>query len=240
MSGVRVVVEGATDRPVAQALLKASGLALDGEPIVTNGKTVLDQRIGNYNQAARRQPWLVLRDADRDGDDCPVILRRGLLAPSAESDGMCFRLAVRSVEAWLMADVKAFAGYFRVPLSKVPTEPESSNDAKGRLVDVCRSSKRRDVREGLVPRAGTRSKVGPEYAAFLIEFASDHWRPEAAAERAPSLAGALAAIEYRVSSGRWGELPSAPGSGFLAPKPEPGAETGTRRGSGRRGGAGGC
>jgi hypothetical protein len=140
MTAVRAVVEGATDLPVARALLKTSGLVLGAEPIVTNGKTVLDQRIGKY---------------------------------------------------------------FQVSPAKLPLEPEASHDAKRQLVEVCRSSKRRDVREGLVPRTGTRAKVGPEYAAFLTEFGSDHWRPAFAAERAPSLAKALAAMKDRVSSGRW-------------------------------------
>lgn len=69
-----------------------------------NGKNKLDQGIEGYNKAAQYNPWSVLRDLDHDAL-CPVCLRKELLPELAPQ--MCFRIAVRAVESWLMADRKA-------------------------------------------------------------------------------------------------------------------------------------
>ena len=53
---------------------------------------------------------------------------------------------------------------------------------------VARRSRRRSVRDALVPQAGTTAKVGPGYAVSLIDYTSRHWRPEIAATRSESLA----------------------------------------------------
>jgi len=36
---------------------------------------------------------------------------------------------------------------------------------------------------------------GPGYTSRIIEYASNHWRPSAAAKRSPSLARCIAALE---------------------------------------------
>jgi hypothetical protein len=51
-----------------------------------------------------------------------------------------------------------------------------------------RQSRKRAVREALVPKPGTTAKVGPGYGVFLIDFATRRWRPRIAARRSPSLA----------------------------------------------------
>lgn len=73
------MVEGDTDLPVARALLLWAGLA-PGLEIDCAGKSKLDRRLPGYNEAARRTPWLVLRDLDRDVP-CAAALVRQLADP---------------------------------------------------------------------------------------------------------------------------------------------------------------
>ena len=169
--------------------------------IDTRGKGGFDTRIANYNRAALRGPWLALRDSDRDSGDCPAALRQSLLS-EPQSPALSLRLAVRAVEAWLLADREAFAEHFAVPIARVPLDPEGESNPKTTLSNCARRSRRREVREGVAAPAGS-AGTGPEYSAFMLPFARDVWRPDVAAEAAPSLHRALREIDRLVAEGTW-------------------------------------
>ena len=134
--------------------------------------------------------WLVIRDADRDDRVlCIPDLRSKLLGGDARA-GMCFRLAVRSTEAWLLADHHAFGDYFGVS-RRIPSLVDQLDDPKQYLIDVCRGSRRKDIREGIPPRPGSGREVGPEYVAIIRDFGLGHWNPDRARSRSPSLERAL-------------------------------------------------
>lgn len=199
---IGVVVEGQIDRVAVGCVLATRSLAVDpNRVIITRGKQRFDARLVNYNQAARHGPWLALRDADHDADGCPVTLRRTLLRVP-QSPALCLRLAVRTLEAWLLADAEAVAKYFSVPRSAVPRDPEDLDRPKDALVQLCRSSRRRAVRVGMVPPPGTRGP-GPEHTAFVSRFCREAWRPDTAAAAAPSLRRALQEIDRLISTGVW-------------------------------------
>jgi len=107
---------------------------------------------------------------------------------------MCLRLAVRQVEAWLLADRDAIARHFHLR-RQVPDRPELEADPKVVLVNLCRTSRRRDVREGMVPREASGRAIGPEYVALVRDFAANGWDPLRARPNAPSLDRAIRAIE---------------------------------------------
>jgi hypothetical protein len=199
---VGLVVEGQVDHVAAERVLEARGVHVDRHRvIVTGGKTQFDARLPKYNQAARQMPWLALRDSDRDAGDCPSDLRQALLA-RPQSAALCLRLAVRTIEAWLLADTAAFADHFAVPASRVPVDPELLLNPKQSLVNACRSSRRRDVRRGMAPPAGI-SGPGPEYTTFISGYCRTYWRPDVAAQAAPSLARALREIDRLLVDGTW-------------------------------------
>ena len=201
---VRVVVEGPSDLAAAEKLLGSRGVRADPvRSIIAGGKTRLDPRLKSYNAAAHHGGWFVLRDADQDGDDCPVVVRQTLLAPASQAPSMCFRLAVRSLEAWLMADAEALTSHFALVRSRVPARPEEERDPKQAFVNACRSSRRSDVRAAVVPPTGSARSVGPEYVAFVSDYCRLAWRPDVAAASAPSLRRALAEIDRLIGSGVW-------------------------------------
>ena len=169
--------------------------------IITGGKIKFDARLCNYNQAARHGAWLALRDSDHDAGDCPAT-RRCTLLTVPQSPALCLRLAVRTVEAWLLADAEAFAEHFSVSGAKVPREPESLDHPKEALVNACRSSRRRDVRAAMVPPPRT-SGTGPEYTTFISRYCREVWRPDTAAFAAPSLRRTLAEIDRLTKDGIW-------------------------------------
>jgi hypothetical protein len=98
---VQAAVEGITDEAVVKRLAAHVGAHV-GAVYGKNGKPALRQKMNGYNQAARHAPWIVVADLDRDHDCAPRLVAEWLGEPSAL---MCFRVAVRAVEAWLLAMV---------------------------------------------------------------------------------------------------------------------------------------
>ena len=115
MISVNVLVEGRTDEPVAKRLLHHIGLEV-GTVYGRQGKPYLLQRLSNYNKAAQFAPWFVVVDLDKDAH-CPP-QAAGLWLPNP-AKGMRFRVAVRAIEAWLMADREHMARFLAVTPSKI-------------------------------------------------------------------------------------------------------------------------
>jgi hypothetical protein len=183
MLPISVVIEGSSDEGIAEAILRRCG-ARSAVILGRRGKSDVLKRLPNFNATAVHMPWFVLVDLDHDYS-CPVTARQAWL-PSA-SAMMCFRIAVREIEAWLLADFEAAAGFLAVPLSRMPADPESLDDPKQTLINLARKSRKRQVRDGLVPRQGSSASVGPTYVSDVRDFAREQWRPEIAAANAPSL-----------------------------------------------------
>lgn len=183
-----VGVEGEADVAVVAAILRATGHEL-GSVHGRRGKAFVDLRAKGWCEAARYSPWLVLRDLDHDAGCAPELL--GSIRRSGASGVM--RIAVRAVEAWLLADRERVASWLGVARSKVPPSVEDLEDPKATLVGLARSSRIRAVREDVVP-VGT-ARIGPGYVHQVRIFCAESWRPRAAAATAPSLARCLAWIE---------------------------------------------
>lgn len=206
MVTISAAVEGIVDEAVARRLIEHVG-AHPGPIYVKEGKPRLKERLAGYNQAARLGPWLVLVDLDRDADCAPAFRAQWLPHPSPD---LCFRVAVREVEAWLLADAEALARFLAVARSRLPPQPESLPDPKAAMVDLARTSRRRQIREDMVPRPESGRPVGPAYASRLIEFVSDSWRVDEAAKRAQSLQRALKCLQDLVRSSAGSQIPQGP------------------------------
>jgi len=115
---------------------------------------------------------------------------------------MVFRLAVREVEAWLLADAHALSRFLRIPEGRVPADPDAEKDPTLTLVNLARQSTSPRIRQAIVPARGDRVQVGKLYEATIIEFAENHWSLERASQRSRSLARARTALEALAK--RWG------------------------------------
>lgn len=208
------VISGAVEGIVDEAVFRRIVLLARAEPGAVygkNGKPHLLQRLPGYNNAARFSPWLVLVDLDHD-EECPPPFRASALpVPSAL---MCFRVAVREVEAWLLADFERMAAFLDVDPNWIPRQPELAADPKRVLIDLAKRSHNRDISRDLVPRQGSGRTEGPAYASRLVEFASNTragWRPTVAAKSSESLTRCLKCLRLLVRRVRttWGTTRSA-------------------------------
>jgi hypothetical protein len=179
------------DEAVARKLIACAGGQV-GTVYGKNGKDDLQKRINAFNNAARHLPWVILVDLNSDADCAPLLRQRWLPNPAPR---MCFRVAVRQVEAWLMADAETLAQYLHVAQSAIPRDPETLPNAKTEMVNLARRSRRREIRADMIPREGSGRAVGPAYTSRLIEYVEKAWRPREAAQRSDSLRRALVCIE---------------------------------------------
>jgi hypothetical protein len=114
---------------------------------------------------------------------------------------MSLRIAVRELEAWLLADPERISGYLGVSVAEIPTDPDSIPDPKHLIVELARKSRRRAIREDMVPIVGSGQPVGPAYTSRMIEFiqnAESGWRPDVAAHNSDSLQRCISAISRLV------------------------------------------
>jgi hypothetical protein len=179
-------VEGMVEEAVLRRLVEEMG-AMAGPVYGKNGKPFLLQKLSTYNQAAQFAPWIILIDLDDDDNCAPPYMKTCLPRPAPY---MCFRVAVREIESWLLADRERLAKFLSVGASRIPLDPEKLDRPKSTMVEIARYSRRRGIREDMVPRPGSGRKVGPAYTSQLIEFARDSkrgWRPKVAAKASDSL-----------------------------------------------------
>lgn len=193
---VTCAVEGLVDEAVVQRLLRHVGVTA-GPVYGKKGKLYLQKKILAYNEAAKQELWLVLVDLDQSHGCAPDLLRNWLPHPIGS---MCLRVAVRAVEAWLLADKQAFADRFSVPIGRVPQNPEDELDPKQTVVNLAARSRSRAVHEDMIPRPGSGRKVGPLYTGRLIEFVNQHWSPGKAADRSDSLRRCLNRLDTLIDS----------------------------------------
>ena len=199
MTFVYFAVEGDTDVPVAERLIRHVGHT-PHRAIVAGGVPRLDERIPRLTRSAAHMNWLILRDLDRE-QCAPRLVRRlfaGGVPPRAS-----LRIPVRSMESWMLADAVGFSEVFSVNRNRLPDRPDDLENAKLYLVNACRSSRRLEVRSAIPPRRGSGRAVGPEYVSRISVFARHHWDPDRAAERSPSLARAIRGLERLADEGIW-------------------------------------
>jgi hypothetical protein len=174
-------VEGELDELALRRLLAETDLLI-GKVYGKAGKDQLRDRIHDYNKAARHTPWIVLVDLDREADCAGLLCRSWLPEPAPR---LLFRVAVRALEAWLLADREAVSEYLDVPGDLVPLVPDDEPDPKRSLIELARHSRQARIRKGMVPSRGRR--VGPLYSLLMTGFVDRHWRPEHAAAHSDSL-----------------------------------------------------
>lgn len=188
---IQAAVEGVTDEAVLHRLVTHLGMTVENV-YGKNGKSRLRRNIQGYNNAAHHCPWIVLVDLDHEADCAPSLRHAWLPDPAPQ---MCFRIAVRAVEAWLLADREKLASFLAIRQSWIPSNPEELADPKRTMVDLAQKSRRRAIQKDMTPRPGSGRVVGPAYTSRLIEFASQYWRPEVAAAHCDSLRRTMACLQ---------------------------------------------
>jgi len=179
----------AVEDSLTEAIVRKTLAAFPGKYEVHNcllarGFGPLKNKIRNYNQAARKLPFLVVTDLD-DAPCAPELIQNWL--PEPRQVNLLFRIAVREIEAWLLADREVIAKFFGFAPTLLPEAPDELADPKAYLLDTVRKKcRRRKLRESVVPAAGGTSKIGPDYNGVLGELVRKQWRPEIARQYSDS------------------------------------------------------
>lgn len=193
MTAINVAVEGPTDLVIVKSIL--AHLDIDIQiPKVERGINNLLPNLPKYNQAARFAPWLVVLDLDRH--DCAVAYVAQLVPE--RSPNLYLRVAVRMIEAWLLADREHIAAFLDIAPVHVPKYPDNEGDPKHTLVNLARKSRRQVLRNDMIPDNKSYRKVGPGYEGRIAEFvrhASHPWRPDIAMTNSESLHRCIRALQ---------------------------------------------
>ena len=156
-----------------------------------NGSGYIKKGISGFNQASKFNPFFVLTDLDTYL--CPSGLINDWLKVQKESN-LIFRVAIREVESWLLADRKGISDFMGVDLKQIPIRSELLTDPKRSLISIATISKKRNIREDLVPK-NNNATIGPNYNGRLTNFVLNFWSIDDAMKNSTSLARAVACIE---------------------------------------------
>ena len=188
------VGEGASDDAVARKLIIFVS-AIPGtsyrRPQSGVGKQSLDKRLLGLNAGVVfGNAVLVLRDLDQDAPCAGALVSK--LIPNKHSR-MLFRICVREVEVWLLADTSAYAEFAGISAGKIPKDLEGMPDPKGTILGWAESGQARNLKRHI---EDARSKGVPDWrslGAWHADFAQDFWNPKRAATsgKAPSLSRAM-------------------------------------------------
>lgn len=186
---IAVVVEDELSGAVMRRLIAATGrnFVID-RMINARGHGQIKSGIEKFKTSSYALPHVVLTDLDRYS--CPPVLLDNWDATDLPPQ-LLFRIAVREVEAWLLADREGIAEFLHVAVSKVPHIPEAENDPKRTLLNLARRSRKKRLAQELVPAVGSVAPIGPLYNARLSEFVNDKWNIEQAKLLADSLSRTL-------------------------------------------------
>jgi hypothetical protein len=185
-----VAVEDALSEAVVRKLIAITRPDLNISVVLgKRGRGYIQTKARDLNKTARSVPVFILADLDRPVP-CPFDLINQWLPPF-RAPGLLVRVAVMEVESWVMAHREAFASHLGVPLHRIPPDTDTIARPKEFVVGLARMSKRKTIREDLVPSAGSTSAVGPAFNTTVSRFVTEMWDPGAASTASPSLRRAV-------------------------------------------------
>ena len=196
---IDLVVEDELSEAVASKLLELSSQSYAIRIVYSRGGYgYIKKNIGGFNNAAKGTPYLVVTDLDTE--DCAPALIGKWLNKRTLHPNLLFRVAVKEVEAWLLAHRSAFAEFVGVREGLVPKNVEQIDDPKKKLIDIVRRSRRKRIREDIVPPQCSTREQGPDYNGRLVRFVEGYWDPRDCARVCRSLEKAIDRIDSFVPS----------------------------------------
>lgn len=156
------------------------------------GNAILRTNIAKYLELSARQKVLLLTDLD--AAECAPQLRRAWLNEMPLPENFTFRIAVKEVEAWLLADRAGFAALLGISDNAIPNNIEDEQNPKATLLRLTRGARSSSVKTSLLPKSGVRAMIGLGYNSVLSEFVRTKWNIASARENSPSLESAYRRI----------------------------------------------
>ncbi|WP_199247054.1 hypothetical protein [[Phormidium] sp. ETS-05] len=189
---INLAVEDALSEAVLKAMLQQSERPfVIGTCLNRGGYGYLKKILPGLNHAAQGMTYLVLTDLDRG--ECPLALISEWLR-QPKHPNLILRVAVKEVEAWLLAHREAFAEFLGISVDLIPVDVDAIPDPKQTLINLARKSRKRLLREAIVPVAKSTAQIGKDYNGQLIQFVQQNWQAASAQANSPSLKRAMNAL----------------------------------------------
>ena len=163
-------------------------------PVVTNGCGDLKKRAKRFLAAAQSGVNSFFL-TDLDAYSAPNDLGKDwfqLECLSQHPPCFVFRISVREIESWVMADRSAFASFLGVSLNLIPDQLDDLLDPKQFLLNLIRTKCKKKCYREMLPMEGQRVGIG--YNSMLCDFVSKSWNPKRAAAHSASLSRSLRRI----------------------------------------------
>jgi len=154
-----------------------------------NGNRYIIANINHFNEDADNIPYFILTDLDYW--PCPPGLMDEWL-DDEKHPNLIFRIAVHSVESWLMADFDNFSHFFRIPNEEMRRDLEEIIEPQKYLLFLIDKYSTKEFKDAMLPKKG--AKIGRQYNAYLTEFINKRWNYHYAERYSKSLRHALRAI----------------------------------------------
>src|SRR5688572_5485561 len=158
MASVALATEDELSEVVGERLLGEVALTPD-LLFRRGGNGYLRTNIQKWSRLAGLMPVLVLTDLDNA--PCASALIGAWLRSHSQPQNLVVRVAVREVEAWLLADHEGMRGILGAR-SRFPPDPDAIADPKRVLLQLARRAPR-EVREDLVAARGSAAAQGIGY-----------------------------------------------------------------------------
>jgi hypothetical protein len=149
------------------------------------GREHIRKSILKYNNASEFSLWFVLTDLDDVA--CASTLIAEWFSKTPKNKKLIFRVAVKEVEAWVMADREKLAEFLGVRMNLIPNNVEQIDDPKKFIINLTKKSRKMAIRDAIVPPEESFSKVGPDYNGQMGFFVREYWRPSVAQNYSRSL-----------------------------------------------------
>ncbi|MBN1409647.1 MAG: hypothetical protein JW969_02310 [Spirochaetales bacterium] len=185
---LHLVCEDPLSETVMQKLVNAAfKTTLQTVVIGKRGQGYIKNKINAFNNTNESMLFFVLTDLDQY--ECPPdIINKWFDRPCRKN--LIFRIAVREVEAWLLADTRGFSDFVKLDESWIRKQTgnvEKIFNPKEILLSIVKRCKLRHLREDIIRVDKNQIKQGPGYNTRLQDFTENYWSIDRAKKNADSL-----------------------------------------------------
>ncbi|MFN8206148.1 MAG: DUF4276 family protein [Bacteroidales bacterium] len=185
---LKLVFEDLLSEFVMKKLVEKTGRYLITNSYPGGGYGYIKKNIDRFSEASRAVPFFILTDLDQA--ICANVLKREWLKREPHPN-LIFRIAVREVEAWLLADIEGFSKFSgRNLTSIIPKNTELIQNPKEFLIQLIRKSRFRTIREDIIPKDAF-ANIGPNYNQQLCIYVNNFWDLDNAVKHSDSLRRAV-------------------------------------------------
>lgn len=167
---------------------------VEGFPSVMGGYGKIKKNARKYIDMTRKN-IIIISIVDLDTGPCAPSLIEDWFdcSPQSLPEKLIFRVAVREIESWLMADYREIASFLGIAVANFSKSPDDLDDPKNRLFTILKKKGHKKWHREMLPEGN--AHIGPLYNEKLKDFITKKWNPERAAKNSPSLASTIKAIQ---------------------------------------------